>query len=290
MDWPEILGRIHQALNVSLFSISGTSVSLASILTVIIIILVSFWISRVLQRIVGRGLHRRGVRDAGTVSTTQRLLHYGVIVTGLGIAIQTIGVNLSALFAAGAVLAVAIGFAMQNILQNFVSGVILLAERTITEQDVLAVDGRVVRVNRMGPRATVARTRDDEELIIPNSVLVQSTVTNYTLRDSLYRIRTQVGLTYSSDMRQVMEVLEMAARGVERHEAKEPLILLREFGDSSVVFDVSVWIDDPWASDRVRSKLNEAIWWALKDAGITIAFPQLDLHLPDQLPPLTRER
>jgi len=131
----------------------------------------------------------------------------------------------------------------------------------------------------MGTRATVARTRDEEELIIPNSVLVQSTVTNHTLGDTLYRIRTKVGVAYGSDMERVFEVLLDAGRSVaDRVPDKEPIILLLEFGDSSVVFEVSVWATDPWAARVTRSNLNMAIWRHLKDVGITIAFPQLDVH------------
>ena len=197
----------------------------------------------------------------------------------MGVGLQTIGIQLGALFAAGAVVAVALGFAMQNILQNFVSGVILLAERSITESDILEVDGRIVQVKKMGTRATVARTRDEEEIIIPNSMLVQSSVTNYTLGDHLYRIRAKVGVAYGSDMDQVMEVLRAPEHSVqERVLDRDPIVLLLEFGSSSVDFEVSIWAEDPWAARLIRSALNMAIWRHLKEDGITIAFPQLDVH------------
>jgi len=175
---------------------------------------------------------------------------------------------------------VAIGFAMQNISQNFISGVILLAERAIKPSDILEVDGRIVRVMRMGIRATVARTLDEEDLIIPNATLVQSTVKNHTLRDPLFRLRASVGVVYSADMAQVRKVLEDAARAISWRVAEEkPVVHMTAFGNSSVDWEVSVWVDDPWKIASYRSQLNEIIWWALKDAGIVIAFPQLDLHL-----------
>ncbi|MGD2123724.1 MAG: mechanosensitive ion channel [Gemmatimonadota bacterium] len=280
-----------EILNHTLFELAGTPVTLVSMLTLLVIILLSLWISKILQRITDRWLRLRGVLEEGAISTTKRLLHYGVILVGLGIGIQTIGINLSALFAAGAVVAVALGFAMQNILQNFVSGVILLAERSITESDVLEVDGRIVRVMRMGTRATVARTRDDEEIIIPNSLLVQSSVTNYTLGDSLYRIRAKVGVAYGSNMDQVREVLSEAGRSVpDRVQEKDPIVLLLEFGSSSVDFEVSVWAEDPWSARVTRSALNFAIWNHLKEAGITIAFPQLDVHFDKDFSPEPRGR
>jgi small-conductance mechanosensitive channel len=105
---------------------------------------------------------------------------------------------------------------------------------------------------------------------------------NYTLRDSMYRLRCKVGVVYGSDMRVVREVLETTAREISwRIGDKDPVILLAEFGSSSVDWEVSVWMDDPWRVRRAKSELNEAIWWALKEAGITIAFPQLDLHFDE---------
>jgi len=282
MSWSEILAMIDRLANTTLFSVAGTAVNAFSIVTFGLILLVSVWVSRLLRRITERWFRLRGVVEEGTVTTAQKLLHYAVMLIGLGVGIQTIGINLGALFAAGAVVAVALGFAMQNILQNFVSGVILLAERSITESDVLEVEGRIVRVVKMGTRATVARTRDEEEIIIPNSSLVQSSVTNYTLGDSLYRIRARVGVAYGSDMDQVMAVLKKAGESVEeRVEGKDPIILLLEFGNSSVDFEVSIWAEDPWAARVTRSALNMAIWNHLKEAGITIAFPQLDVHFDE---------
>ena len=285
MNWTEFLFGPDGLLNRTLFRLAGTEVTLARLVTFGLILLVSLWISGILQRITERWFRARGVEEPGTIATTKRLLHYGVVLVGLGVGLQTIGINLGALFAAGAVVAVAIGFAMQNILQNFVSGVILLAERSITESDVLEVDGRIVRVMRMGTRATVARTRDEEEIIIPNSSLVQSSVTNYTLGDSLYRVRAQVGVAYSSDMEEVMTVLRRAGASVpNRVQEKGPVILLIEFGDSSVVFETSIWAEDPWSARVTRSDLNLAVWRQLKEAGITIAFPQVDVHF-DGNPP-----
>ncbi len=279
MNFRDITSTVGEILAYELFSVGDTTITGASVLTFVLIVLAALWISRVVQNLAERLLARGGLRQPGTIATTRRLLHYAVLVIGFAVALQTIGISLATLFAAGAVVAVAIGFAMQNIMQNFVSGVILLAERSITETDILEVEGTVVRVVRMRARATVARTREDEELIIPNSILVQSTVKNLTLSDPFSRVRSRVGVAYGSDMRRVEEVLTAAARGLpERAADREPTIFLSDFGDSSVVWEVSVWVPDPWDSAHARSQLNKAIWWALKEAGITIAFPQLDVH------------
>jgi small-conductance mechanosensitive channel len=142
----------------------------------------------------------------------------------------------------------------------------------------------MVKVVDMGIRATVARTLNEEEIIVPNSILVQSMVKNHTLRDSLYRLRVEVGVVYGSDMKLVMEVLQRTAREATwRVKDRAPLVHLTAFGSSSVDFQVSVWVDDPWIVLRRKSELHQAIWWALKDAGVVIAFPQLDVHFDPEV-------
>jgi len=259
-------------------------IKVGNLLAALAIILLAIWLSRLLEKAVTRGLRLTKVSDPRSVAVAGRIVHYVVLVVGLGIAVETVGFDLTALFAAGAVMAVAIGFAAQNVLQNFFSGIILLTEGAIKPGDVLEVEGQVVRVTRLGIRSTVVRTRDEEEVILPNTLLAQSAVKNFTMQDTLFRLRTRVGVSYGSDMKLVKETLRSAAASLPyRREDHDPAILMAEFGDSSVVWDVSVWVDDPWTTLASRSALNEKIWWALKEAGITIAFPQMDVHLDDSV-------
>jgi small-conductance mechanosensitive channel len=277
--------RLSQYLIKPLFSISGTEVTFFSITIFIVIIIVSLGISFILQRGLKKALSHKFVKNEGTLAALLRLLHYFIIIIGFGIGLQMIGINISALFAAGAVFAIAIGFAMQNVVQNFVSGVILLLERSIKPGDILEVQGTVVKVIDMGIRTTVVRTWKDEELIMPNSIFSQSTVKNYTLRDNQFRLGVEVGVSYGSDMKKVMEVLEKTAKDIPwRLSTPEPRVLLQEFGNSSVNFGIYVNIDDPWLQRVYMSELRKAIWFAFKEANITIAFPQVDVHLD---PPVT---
>jgi small-conductance mechanosensitive channel len=278
-----------ELLDRTFFTIGRTRVTPSLLAALVLAAAVTLLASWLLRRTLDRGLRRLGVRE-GTVAVTCRLAHYAVLAVGLGAALDTLGISLATLFAAGAIFAIGVGFAMQNIAQNFVSGVILLVERSIKPGDVLEVEGRFVRVHEMGIRATIARTLDEEEIIIPNFTIVQSTVKNYTLRSSVYRLRATVGVSYSSDMAVVRRTLQRVASQMPwRIPDKDPLVLMTEFGDSAVLFEVSVWIDDPWQMRRAKSDLNEAIWWAFKEEGVVIAFPQLDVHLApgllDGLPP-----
>jgi len=266
-------------LDVRLFQLNGRVVTPATLAMSLAVLLVAFTASRLVKRAIARTVGD-ATRPGGTGHAVGRLAHYVIVGLGFTIALQTAGVDLGALIAASAVLGVGIGLGLQSVAQNFVSGLVMLAERSIRPDDVLEVEGRLVRVLDIGFRATLVRSRDDEILIVPNSTLVQSTVRSYTLLDRMLRVRTRVGVAYESDMRQVRSVLETAARSLEgRVKEKEPVVLLLEFGSSSVDWEVSIWTDDPWNQRVGASLLRETIWNALAEAQIRIAFPQLDLHL-----------
>ena len=280
MNFPTVPHQLADLLNRHLFDIGGKSVSLSALIVFVLMLIIAVWVARLAKATTLRALGKRLTVDAGSAHTIAHLVQYFVLVVGLAIAIETIGVQLAPLFAAGAFLAVGIGIAMQGVAQNFVAGVSLLIEHVIKAGDILAVDGRVVRITRLGFRAAVARTRDEEDLIIPNTLLTQQIVTNYTLSDALYRLRSIVGVAYESDVDLVFQVLrDVGMKSPDRSAGHDPRVLLTEFGDSSIVFDLSVWIDDSWEGPMAKSRLNHAIWRAFTDAGITIAFPQMDVHL-----------
>lgn len=275
--------NLHSILDSELFTVGKTAVTPFTALEILLILGISYVLSWGLRYGLRRALSRRGVgTEKGGVSVAARLFHYAVIFTGLLVALSTAGIQLQALFAASAVFAVGIGFAMQNIAQNFVSGVILLVERSIEPGDIIEVNSHVVRVEQMGIRATVVRTLDDEDMIVPNSTLVQATVKNFTHLDNIYRIRILVGVAYQSDLALVRKALEETAdQAPFREQTHEPRVLLVDFGPSSVVYEVSVWIKDPWIFRVRMSELREAVWTALQRVRVTIAFPQVDVHFDE---------
>lgn len=269
---------LRKALNTSLTTISGAPITPMTLLSVAAIFGGTWWVSGLIRQALERLLLGRNLGDPGSVAAISRLVQYVVVGVGFAIGLENLGIDLGAFFTAGAVFAVGIGFAMQTIAENFVSGVILLAERTIRPGDILEVEGEMVRVIRIGIRSTLARTLDDEEFILPNANIVKNPVKNLKLSDSLLRIRVKVGVAYESDVPLTMKVLRAAAQGAPRSPAREPVVILTDFGSSSIDFEVSVWTDDPWTKYPTASALAEAIWAALKEAGIVIAFPQLDVH------------
>jgi len=282
MTVTDTLEAAKEILAIVLFELSGTRVTVATAISVVLIMLFTIWGSRLIRRGLEIWFRRRDVAAGGTVHAVNRLVHYIVVFAGFGIALQTLGISLGALFAAGAVFAVGIGFAMQNIAQNFVSGVILLVERAIKKHDIVRVEGELVRVEKLGIRSTIVQTRDGLDLIVPNSAIVQSTVTNYTLDVPDYRVRIIVGVTYDSDMHLVRSTLESIAASFSERSGmgtRDSQVVMVDFASSSVDFQIAIWTNDPWTERGLLSELRFAVWDAFKAADIVIAFPQVDVHL-----------
>ncbi len=248
-----------------------------------IVALMAGWLGGIwLSKFIVRSWRHRDGSQNNSAIMLGRVVRYLSTTVGLLIAINIFGIPISRLFTAGALVAVAVGFATQNIVQNLVAGLIMIGERSIKLGDLLEYNGEIVRVTNMGIRATIVRAPNDTDVIIPNSTLVTSSVRNYTLRDTQLRVGTTVGVSYDSDMKLVREVLEKVGKEL-TFPAREPLVLMQEFADSSVNWNVFIWIEEARRGLVTKSVLNETVWFALKDAGVTIAYPQLDLHVK-QLP------
>ncbi len=277
--------NVIEWLNTTLFRLAGVEVSVLRVLVTALTLILTFILSRWIESVVHRTLAARRGEEVGSAAAVARISHHVLVIVGVMAALHFAGVNLTGLFAAGAVFAVAIGFAMQSIMQNFVSGVILLAERYITPGAILELEGQRVKLVEMGIRASIVRNRDNEDLIVPNSVLIQNTVRNFSLGGSEARVRVSVGVSYSSDIEAVSAALCRAVETVAQTEKSElygpPDVTLSEFADSAVVFSIGCWTRQPWNIRLHRSALQFAIWNELKRDKITIAFPQLDVHVID---------
>lgn len=246
-----------------------------------LVLVATFWINRAVQLFLARRLKAHADADAKTFRFYRRFVMVSCWGIGGAIAVHTLGIDLTHLFTAGGLLAVAIAFAMKNLLENLVSGLILRLEGTVEPGDVLYTsEGEKVQVRAIGPRTTIVRTKNEADRVIPNAELVQTAISNFTYKDKLQRLETKVGVAYDSDLKKVRATLEAVCEGLDwKSNHKKPQVQLFEFGDSAVIYRILVWIEDPWIAGMRRSDLNEAIWWALKDALIVIAFPQLDVHL-----------
>jgi len=164
------------------------------------------------MRIVERGIDRHfktsGHSDDAAIRTYKRVCRYGALTVGILIALHVAGIQLTSLFTTSGLFAVALGFALKEVAENYVGGLIIKTDESIKHGDVLDVDDMMVKVKSIGIRDTIVRTKDEVDVLIPNSLLVQGKIGNYTHRDSLCRVWTAVGVSYSSDLKQVREVLE----------------------------------------------------------------------------------
>jgi len=259
--------------------VSATEAMMIKLVHALLVLAASWWLYRLLKRAVRHRLEQVERNDEAAIRFYQNVIKLLVFGPGLLLAIHMLGIDLSMVFTTGGLFAVAFAFALKNLAENLVSGSMLRFERSIKPGDVLETGGALVRIKKIGFRATIARTKDERDLLIPNSQLIQDPVANFTYRDAVCRVQTTVGVSYSSDLGKVREVLEGVCKkiaGVSTHHA--PSVKLNDFGSSSINYKISIWIEDPWKSGQFKSDLNEAIWRALKDAGIVIAIPQLGVH------------
>jgi potassium efflux system protein len=243
----------------------------------------ALWISWVVARFVGALLDAdvfpRLQMPPGIPFALATFVRYGVIFTGFVIALGMVGFSLDRVTILLGALGVGLGFGFQNVVNNFVSGVILLFERPIRVGDRIQLDDLVGDVTRIGMRASRVRTLDGIDLIVPNGDFISSRVANWTLADAARRVTLPVGVAYGTSPLRVIELLGRVARAhPEVLPVPEPEVLFRGFGESSLDFELRVWAESRLLF-RVQSDLAVATYDALEQAGITIPFPQRDLHL-----------
>ena len=280
-SWQEILDILRK----NLISLGDVMITPAVLLTAALILLATFGFSRLLRRMLRRNVFRLTHLNIGAQESILRILHYFIMLVGLFIAVQQIGVDLTTLAAIGAVLMVGVGLGLQNITSNFISAIILLFERPVQVGDFVEVSGVQGRIRMIKTRSSVVETLDNVSIIVPNSNFISQNVTNWSYRDSKVRIHISVGVSYGSDVDLVAETLLRVGRAhPEVLLNPEPTIQFLEFGDSSLNFVLLIWINDASRQYFVRSDLNFAVVKAFREEGITIAYPQRDLHIRSAVP------
>ena len=280
-SWEEIIDILKKKL----VSLGDVTITPAVLITVVLILLGAFWVSRLLRGMLRRNLFRQTHLNIGTQETICRILHYIIMLLGAFIAIQQIGVDLTTLAAISAVLMVGIGLGLQNITSNFISALILLFERPVQVGDFVEVGGVQGRIRVIKTRSSVVETLDNVSIIVPNLNFITQNVTNWSYRDSKVRIHISVGVSYGSDVDLVAETLLQVGRAHQEVLLNpEPTIQFLDFSNSSLNFDLLVWINDAARQYFVRSDLNFAIVKAFREQGITIPFPQRDLHIQSAVP------
>ena len=262
------------------------SVTIGSILLLLILFASVIIIERIVQKQLIRRFLSRTKLQPSLQFGLSRIIGYTLIAVGFYVAFQLVGVDLSSLAIIAASLGVGIGFGLQNIINNLVSGIIILAERPISIGDRIEVAGVAGRVTKIQLRSTTVVTNDNITMIVPNADFISNTVTNWSHGDPKVRIRVPVGVAYGSDLKLLQRLLlEAAAEHPKALRDPSPVVLFNEFGDSSLNFELGVWTQEMTATPiHFTSQMNFIIEQKLRENDIEIPFPQRDLHVRSGLP------
>ena len=276
-------GVLGQALSTVLFSsvtIGTVEISLGDVLGFGVAIWLGVLVSRFIRFVLTVDVFPRVTLPRGVAATISMLVNYVVLGIAFVLAVAAAGIQLDRFALIVGALSVGIGFGLQNIVNNFVSGLILAFERPVQAGDTVQFSSMFGKVTRIGVRSSTVRTFDGAEVIVPNGNLISNEVTNWTLSDYRRRIEILVGVAYGSNPRQVMELLLNCARSDERvMDNPAPSAIFLGFGDSSLDFSLRAWTERFDDFLTIKSDLTLAVHDALYGAGVEIPFPQRDLHL-----------
>tara|TARA_B100001123_G_scaffold204944_1_gene232336 strand:- start:75 stop:1028 length:954 start_codon:yes stop_codon:yes gene_type:complete len=276
----DLLLLIWNVLNTQLTSLQGNPVTLLGIIQVLLIALITYLIanriaSRVIKEVASKaGLTASGSHLAGT------LVRGSVLFIGIYIALSALGFDLGVLLVPLGAVGIGLGFGLQRIAENFVSGLIMLSERPIKDGDIIEVNGVRGVVERIGLRATIIRTFEFTQVIVPNSQVLTNQVDNWTHTDMTVRIKFTVGVAYGTNTRKAEKlILGVIQNHPDVLDTPEPKVFFIEFGDSALNFRVYAWVDAPAKRLATLSDLHYEIDRVFAQESIQIPFPQRDLHI-----------
>ena len=268
-------------LNLLAFNVGDRRISILDILNGGVILLVLLWISSLLGSSGEKKIKKLPHLPPSLQVLLTKILRVILVFVSFAIALSTIGLDLSSFAILGGAIGVGIGFGLQKVVSNLVSGLILLLDRSIKPGDVIEIEGTYGWINSLRARYASVITRDGKEHLIPNEDLITNRVINWSFSDRNVRVRVPIGISYNADPRQAISLCLDAARSSSRTlQIPEPKCLMIGFGDNSVDLELRFWIDDPSNGvGNVRSEVFLAIWDRFQKEGIEIPFPQRDIHI-----------
>lgn len=244
-----------------------------------LILLVASWATFALRRSITRHMATRGADDDKHVATYRSLASLCVMVPAIAAAIHILGVNLTPLFATGGIFALAMGFGMKNVAENFIAGVMLRLEKIVGPGSVLELGGTMMTVKSMGLRSTKTDTYDGREVVVPNSELLRTPLGTFTLSDSNYRVHATFQVSSEADQSAVREAIMSALnKGDWTGQKSPPAISIDGFHDDLVCYSVFIWVDDPMKSRTTMDALNCEILKVLKESGLSLGVPKVNFE------------
>jgi small-conductance mechanosensitive channel len=256
------------------------SVTLGSVLLFFVSVWIAFWVAKTVRVVLQDEVLPKMQLPRGVSNSVSTLSYYALVIVGLLIALAAAGFETSQFAIVFGALGIGIGLGLQNVVNNFVSGLILMFERPIQPGDVVEVSGTSGKVREIGMRATTLTTFEGADVVVPNGTLLSEKLINWTLSDMNRRIDVNVGVAYGSDPRKVIELLaSVAATTPGIATEPRPAVLFTGFGANSLDFGVRAWTNDfdDWVA--IRTEMTARVYEALRTAGLEIPFPQQDLHL-----------
>ncbi|WP_035336189.1 mechanosensitive ion channel domain-containing protein [Dokdonia sp. PRO95] len=277
----DVWGTIKEWLGFELISVGKEPNHIGLTIGHLIILIIAFILTSILLKWIRVLMTRKmeGDDKLKFVSVFKFIKYIAYIVVVLA-TMSASGINITVLLTASAALFVGLGLALQEVFQDVIGGILIMIDKSISAGDIIEMDGRVGRVFEIKLRTTRALTRDDKVIIIPNHKFITDTVYNYTQNHKTTRENVKVGVAYGSDTRQVEKILlECAVAHPEILKHPKPFALFENFGDSSLDFGLYFFVRDSFVDPRIKSALRYAIDDRFRESGISIPFPQRDVHL-----------
>jgi small-conductance mechanosensitive channel len=282
----ELQAVVGSAWNYELTSSDDSPITVGKIITVFFLLIVGYFVSHYLTGKAGKQIKVRFNLDEAAISTIQTIAHYCLLVMIVLFVFNMVRIPLTFFTFIGGALAIGVGFGSQNIVNNFLSGLILMVERPVKIGDVVDVEGTQGTVERIGARSTRIKTFDNLRLVVPNSTLLQNPLINWSLSDDIVRREINVGVQYGSPVELVEKLLGQAVHEHQLVKRKpEPIILFYDFGDNALIFKIYLWISMLKIGKKhqkllqVESQIRFRIDAMFRDNNIVIAYPQRDVHL-----------
>jgi small-conductance mechanosensitive channel len=288
----DALTWLQKAMAWPIIQTTDFRISAGSLAALVILVLLLFWISKRLQRWLSEGPVLRNRLDPGARLAVAAMVRYTVLLVGLLAIVQTVGIDLTTFNVMAGAIGIGVGFGLQNVVSNFIAGLIIMFERPVKIGDRIVVGGVAGNVVDIGARSTTVLDNDNIAVIVPNSKFITEDVINWKYNDDNVRFHVPVSVAYGTDAQLVKRVLlEVAQADPDVLDTPEPNVWLKEFGDNGVVFELKVWsatmVD---RKGRLISQLNYAIYERFNQEGIEFPFPQRDLHIKGGVLGIRRER
>lgn len=280
------LGIIGNALKYRFVFEEGRYTTPIKIICALIVFFVVFFVSRYIKKFLNEKLFLKFRLERGSRQTLSTLIRYVILCIAVLIGLNVAGIPLRSLAIFAGAFGIGIGFGMQNIIGNFISGIILLFERPMRVGDVITLeDGTLGTVEKISARSTTIQTPDDITITVPNSKFIENRITNWTHPTPRMRGSVRVGVAYGSDVTLVKKcLLEIARENHNVRSVPEPFVRFAEFGNSALIFELYFWADDPGKRWFTQSELNFTINEFFRKNNIEIAFPQMDIHIRSAMP------